>query len=456
MTDFLSNIGELLPVVGFVALIFLMLIISFMFRIVVPTNMVHTVQSSKKTTSYGTGQSSGNVYYKWPSWLPLIGVTTVKLPVSNFDLSFKDYESYDKDRVPFVLDITAFFRIADTNKAAERVSSIDELHIQLKSIIQGAVRKILASHDINAIMTDRATFGDQFTNEVKNELANWGVEPVKNIELMDMRDSKGSTVISDIMAKKSSFITMESRVEVANNNQKAKVAEIEAQQTIDIREQEAQEFVGKRTAEKEKAVGVAEEQSQQEIKTQEAITMDKEKSVEKIKQVRDAEIQKEANVVKANQDKEVAILQAEGKLEATKLTAEGIEATGKAEGEAEKAKQLAPVQAQIELAKEIGKNQDYQNYLVLLEFAKVYEKVGTEQAKALQQADVKIIANGGTAPEGMKGALDLFSSNGGTAIGSMLEAIANTPQGAKLFEKMNGLLGNKSISTNTASKEAEE
>ena len=440
MTDFLSSIGSLLPVFGFVALLLLLFFISFLFRVVVPTNMVHTVQSGKKTTSYGTGQDAGNVYYNWPSWLPIIGVTTVKLPVSNFDLSFREYESYDKDRVPFVLDITAFFRIADTNKAAQRVSSIEELHTQLKSIIQGAVRKILASHDINAIMTDRATFGDQFTNEVKNELANWGVEPVKNIELMDMRDSKGSTVISDIMAKKSSFITMESRVEVANNKQKAEVAEIEAQQTIDIRKQVAEESVGKRTAEKDREVGVANQQAEQKIKAEEAITMEKEKDIEKIRQVRDAQITKESNVVKANQDKEVAILEAEGKLQATQLTAQGIEATGRAEGEAEKAKQLAPVQAQIELAKEIGTNKEYQNYLMLLEFAKVYQVVGSEQAKALQSADVKIIANGGSAPEGLKGALDLFSSNGGTAIGSMLEAIANTPQGEKLFQNLSELL----------------
>lgn len=70
--------------------------------------------------------------------------------------------------------MTAFFRIADTNKAAERVSSIDELHQQLKAIVQGAARKILASFDINQIMTDRATFGQQFTEEVKNELQSLG------------------------------------------------------------------------------------------------------------------------------------------------------------------------------------------------------------------------------------------------------------------------------------------
>lgn len=288
--------------------ILLVIVVAFLFRTVVPTNMVHIVQSGKRTTSYGTGQKAGNVYYRWPSWIPILGITSIKLPVSNFDQSFKDYEAYDKDRVPFMLDITAFFRIADTNKAAERVSTIDELKAQLKAIIQGAVRKILASHDINSIMTDRATFGNQFTEEVKGELANWGVEPVKNIELMDMRDSKGSTVIADIMAKKSSQITMESRIEVAKNNKDAELAEVTAKQQVDVRRQEAEENVGKRTAEKTKVVGIAEQQSKQEIAEEEAKTADKTMAVEKINKVRLAEIEKEA----AQHTKERLVLEGQG------------------------------------------------------------------------------------------------------------------------------------------------
>lgn len=295
-------------IVAFAIPIILMIAVAFLFRTVVPTNMVHIVQSGKKTTSYGTGQNAGNVYYRWPSWIPLLGITSIHLPVSNFDQSFKDYEAYDKDRVPFMLDITAFFRIADTNKAAERVSTIQELKDQLKAIIQGAVRKILASHEINTIMTDRATFGNQFTEEVKGELANWGVEPVKNIELMDMRDSKGSTVIADIMAKKSSQITMESRVEVAKNNKDAELAEVTAKQEVDVRRQQAEESVGKRTAEKTKVVGIAEQQSKQEIAEEEAKTADKTMAVEKINKVRLAEIEKEA----AQHTKERLVLEGQG------------------------------------------------------------------------------------------------------------------------------------------------
>ena len=80
-------------------------------RKVVETNVVHIVQSRKKTTSYGTGQEGGNVYYAWPSWMPIIGITRIMLPVSNFNLGLRDYEAYDKDRVPFKVDITGSYAI---------------------------------------------------------------------------------------------------------------------------------------------------------------------------------------------------------------------------------------------------------------------------------------------------------------------------------------------------------
>lgn len=430
------NITTILIILLVILVFILPLVLSLFFRVVVPTNMVHIVQSNKKTTSYGTGKESGNVYYKWPSWFPVIGVTRIIFPVNNFNINLDSYEAYDKDRLPFILDVTAFFRIADTNKAAERVSSIDELHQQLKAIVQGAARKILASFDINQIMTDRATFGQQFTEEVKNELQSWGVEPVKNMELMDLRDAKDSNVISNIMKKKSSEIEKESRIEVANNRQAAETAEIEAQQTIDIRKQESEELVGKRTAEKDKVVGIAAQQAEQEIKTEQAKTIDKEMEVRKIEEVKTAEITKSAAIISAQQQKETTVLEAQGKLESTKLDAEGIKAQGEAKADAEKQMQMAPVEAQIALAKEIGDNEGYQQYLAIQKSIEAYTIVGTEQSKVLQAAHIKVLASGSSGNDGLKNVNDLFSAKGGLALGTMLESLAATDQGKTLLDKV--------------------
>lgn len=427
-------------------------------RRIVDTNWVHIVQSQKKTKSFGTGQEFGNVYYQVPSFIPVLGVSVIKLPVSNFDLSLHAYKAYDKDRVPFELDVVAFMRIANTNKAAQRVSSFDDLRKQLQAVVQGAVRKILAGHDINMIMIDRATFGKQFTDEVQSELENWGVEPVKNLELMDIRDADGSSVIHNIMAKKTSHIEMESRIEVAKNNREAKEAEIAAKQAVDVKSQEAEQAVGQRTAEQMQAVGVAQEKAKQQVAEQAKTTKAKEMEVISVQTQRQAEISREAAIVKANETQQTTIIQAEGerqqislvaqgRLEEAKRRAEGIAAEGKAQGEAATAIAMAPVNAQIALAEKIEKSEGYQTYLVRIRETEANEAVGKANAEALRAADVKVIANAGNAPSGIGGIGDVIGAKGGLQVASFLESLSNTPQGAALMSKLVGSAAQTTIKT---------
>ncbi|MEI6789864.1 MAG: SPFH domain-containing protein [Myxococcaceae bacterium] len=398
-------------------------IVSIFFRTVVETNKVHIVQSRGRTTSYGTKQPSGNVYYVWPSFVPIIGINRIVLPINNFSVNLDAYDGYDKDRVPFLVHITAFFRIDNPTLAAERVAEFSTLEGELKQIVQGAARRVLASHDINEIMIDRSKFGDMFTQEVATDLTNWGIVPVKNMELMDIQDAHGSKVIANIMAKKASHIEMESRTEVASNRQKAETAEIEAGRTVDISMQDAKQQVGQRTAEKDKLVGIAQQQALQQVKFEEAITKAKEMEVIKVGQVQQAEI-----------DKAAVILEAEGKLEAAKRAAEGVKVNGEAEGAAQQAILMAPVNAQIALADKIENSATYQAYLIAIEAIKAHLGIGTAQAQALTAADIKVIANAGSVTAGVTHAMQLFSGKGGFEIGSMLETLAGTPQGKELLD----------------------
>ena len=419
-----------LGIAGFVvALVVVIGLVAVTLRRVVPTNEVHIVQSAKTTTSYGKDTGHGNTYYEWPAFLPIIGVVKTVFQVSNFDIDLEDYEAYDKGRLPFVVDVKSFFRVTDTNMAAQRVMSFPELKNQLNAVVKGAVRTILASSEIEEIMQGRSKFGDEFTKEVDEQLANWGVKTVKNIELMDIRDHKGSTVIQNIMEKKKSLIQMESQVEVAKNDKIAKLAKIDAVREVDLRDQEAKQAVGLRTTEANRANDIAKQEALQQVKEQERTTKEKEMSILKVQEVRKAEITREINVLKAQQDKETTVLAAEGKLEAERKGAEAVAVNGQAKAEAEKAMQLAPVQAQIVLAKEIGENASYQKYLVTIEQIKANENVMKEQAKALEKANIKIIANSGSATEGLNSVGDVFSSKGGMQIGAMLEGFAQTDTG---------------------------
>jgi flotillin len=418
-------------------------------RRVVPTNEVHIVQSSKKTTSFGNATSHGNTYYQWPTSLPVIGVTVTKMPISNFDIDLKGYEAYDEGRLPFVVDVKAFFRIADSNVAAQRVANFEELLNQLTAVVQGAVRTVLASHSLEEIMQGRGKFGDAFTGEVREQLKSWGVEAVKNIELMDIKDSSSSKVIHNIMDKKKSQIEAESRIAVAKNHRDAEIAEIEAKRETDLQAQQAEQQVGLRSVEAKQQVALSQQTMTQLVKEQEKTTKEKEMNVLKVQQVRTAEIEKEVRLVKASQDaqaqiivaegqKSTTVLAAEGQLESKRREAEAISLEGTAKADAEKAMQLAPVQAQITLAKEIGGNAEYQKYLITIEQIKANKDVGVAQAQALSSADVKVISNTGNPTAGLKNVMDLFSSKGGTELGGMLEGLAQTPAGQALISKVVG------------------
>lgn len=121
-------------------LVVISLFTALILRRVVPTNEVQVVQSRGQTTSYGKDTGNGNVYYEWPAWLPVIGVLKNTLPVSVFNLNLNAYDAYDMGRVPFVVDVVAFFRVADYNLAASRVANFAELQAQLTNIVKGAIR----------------------------------------------------------------------------------------------------------------------------------------------------------------------------------------------------------------------------------------------------------------------------------------------------------------------------
>lgn len=418
-------------------LLVLLVVIPMMFRVVVPTNEVHIVQTGKSTVSYGKDHELGNSYYKWPTWIPKLGVERTILPVSNFEIELKAYEAYDIGRLPFVVDITAFFRIENSNLAAQRVSSVQELESQLVAIVQGAVRTVLATNEIEEIMQGRGKFSLEFTDEVSAQLKNWGVVTVKNIELMDIRDSRDSSVIANIMEKKKSQIEMESRQEVAKNKKIAEVAEIEATREIDLQKQEAEQQVGMRTVEAQREVELARQAQAQQVKEQEKLTKEKEMAVKKVEETRRAEIDKEVEVVKANQQKETAIIIAEGDLEKERKKAEGIKLNGEAQGDADQAVLMAPVKAQIALAEKISESASYQEYLVRIAEVQKEEVVGKVQAEALKAAKINVVANAGNPTDGVKNVMELFTTpKGGTSLGTMLLGLKNTEVGKELLSSL--------------------
>jgi len=426
-------------IVALIAVAFGALLLAAIFRRVVPTNMVHIVQSTRKTTSYGKGKDAGNTYYAWPSWVPYFGVVVFEFPESIFSVPLNGYEAYDTNRLPFIVDVVAFFRVEDSGVAAQRVSSFSELEEQLTAVLQGSVRRILAMNTLEQIMEIRGELGQQFTNEVDLQArTEWGVRTVKTIEFMDLRDTPKSHVIANIMAKHQSRIDKESRTVVAENNRAAQLAEIEAAREVDLGTQQATQQVGERTATQERAVGIAKEQAKQEIASEAAVTAEKDMEVLRVKDTRAAEIAKQVEVTRAEAERQAVELRSQGVLAQTKNEAEGTLVTGEATAKAQELLLMAPVTAQITLAKEIGENAGYQTYLVTLRQVEAAEGVGKAMSVALEKADLKVISTNGEVAGGVAKLTDLFTPAGGTSLTGMLAALAQTPEGAAIAARLGG------------------
>ena len=467
---------------GLPSLFILFLIVKILsLRRIVPTNVVHIVQRGNQTVSYGTKKAS-NVYYEWPKWLPKLGVEVRVLPVSNFDIELKRYEAYDKDRVPFVVDVKAFFHIADTNVAAEKVESFEELKGQLENVVQGAVRSILAKSKLEEIMEERSVFGKQFTDAVNNDLKNWGVEAIKSIELMDVRDADNSQVIHEIMAKRMSAISMESRTEVAKNTKLAQQAELVARQEVDVTKAETERIAGEAQAksiqaigiakaEATKKAGIAEQTSLSEVAKAEQLTAEEKMKIVRVNEVKQAEINREKAIISAEEQKrQIEILaeadkfkvetNAHADLEAKRREAEAIKSVGEAqaeiikakglsEAEAKKQMELANVTAQTTLAQEIGDNKPYQDYLIRIREVEITGEVNKVQyqslATALNGADLKLLVNSGDVGSGLNKFSDILGPKGGSAINGLMETLKQTPEGsglASLLSRLNPNDGN--------------
>ena len=439
-------------------------LIAITLRRVVPTNMVHIVQTTHSSTPYGRGKPAGNTYYAFPSWVPKFGITVTEFPESIFQVALSDYEAYDQARLPFEVTAVAFFRVDNAETAAQRVATFDALKNDLHAVLQGAVRRVLATNTLEHIMQSRSELGSQFTEEVQEQVTQWGVVTVKTIEFMNLVDAKGSTVIANVMAKEKSRIEKESRVAVAENKRQAELAEIDAKRTVEVQQKDAEQQVGMRQAEKDKAVGIANQQAQQEIIAAARTTAEREMDVKKVNEVRGAEIAREVATVRAEQDKQVAVVnaeaqkqvqvvnaeaqksatttKAEGDLAAALKEAEGVRARGEAAAAAEQAMLMAPVTTQIQLAKEIGSNEGYQQYLVTIKQVDASREVGLEMARAMQSADLKVIANSGDMQQGVARLGDIFTPAGGTKLSGMLTALGQTPEGKKFIDGIVPMLAN--------------
>jgi len=380
-----------------------------------------------------TGQKTNPIYYAFPSWVPYLGVTVQRMPLSIINIVVKDYETFAKGNPRFVIDVTVYCKIIDIAEAARRFPGrrISDFQDGMKEIVISAIRKTTANYSIEDVIAKREEISADLTRELAPDFTKWGVE-LTNVAIVSIRDpiDGSSTVIHDISAKMEAQINSNSRQEVANRNRDAEIVEADTFEIAEKRKIEAKEHVDMR-----------EQDRIMEVAKREKVATEERMNVYRIKEVQKAEIDAEAAVRRAEGEKRAMVETATGNRERLALEGEGeakkIEFEGKAkanvteitmvaEANGNKAKLIAAAEgtkaqlfAEADGMMEKAKAQEYQQTNAqAIRMIEKDERVGLALAEALKAADVQYIGSGN--PENF---LDLFTVKGGLGIGGMLKAL---------------------------------
>jgi len=317
-------------------------------------------------------------------------------------------------------------------------------------------RTTAAKQKILDIYKDRSKLDEAVTQEVQNIFPRWGLELV-DLEIKDLKDAEGSTIISDIEKKSAAQISADARVKRAEENKRASIAESEAEKETALKIAENEEKWKKREIQKEQEIAIAIQEKNLKEAEQKAKANEKLVEANRKLELGNAEVAKdrqkinsEAFKIQVEIEAEASRIKTEKAAEAeakrvsitAKADAEKTKITGEAEGLSIKARKLAEAEGVEKLAEAQKK---YNDSALKLEQIKADMNVQIEyakaQAKAFERADVKIIA--GSTQEifngGILGQLKVGAKEGA----ALQQMVAENPELAQKFLGMFSLNNKK-------------
>jgi flotillin len=347
---------------------------------IVPVNEAHIriLKNSKKIFSSRQGRSA--------YWVIPFITKLHKLPLCNLAIPVNDIKLNDKNMAKFVSDIMCFININNIDLAVERLILTDtekelgfdfiKLSEDLRAIMESVGRTVTTKQTILDIYMNRSLLDQAITKEVEVVFPKWGIELV-DLELKDIKDAPGSTIIADIERKVASEIRRDAEIRVATTTKEAELIKAEAEETY-----------RKRQIEKDKQIGMSEQFKNQEISIKEA-----EANAQKIEAMRklevgQAEIEKQKMEQLAMGQKLKFSIEAEGQ-------ANQIQEVGKAEANIIQIKKEADAAGTLKLAEALKQFNDVAINVKILDVQKeIMIAKFSALAQAIQKADVKWIMSG--------------------------------------------------------------
>lgn len=350
---------------------------------VVPVNEAH-IRILRHTKNIFSTREGKSAYWVVPFITKLN-----RLPLSNLAIPVNDIKLNDKNMAKFVCDIVCFINIKDLNLAAERLVLSDSekelgfdfmrLSEDLRAIMESIGRTVVTKQTILDIYMNRQLLDEAITKEVEVVFPKWGIQLV-DLELKDIKDAAGSTIIADIERKVASEIRRDADIRVATTTKEAEIAKAESE-----------EIYRKRQIEKDQQIGISEQNKNQKIAMQEA-----EANIQKVEALRKFEVGK--TEIEKQKIEQLAMAQ---RLKYT-IEAEGhsseIESVGRAEANIIQIKKEAEAAGTLKLAEALKQfNETALNVKMLDIHKEVMLAKFHAMAESIQKADIKWIMSGANA-----------------------------------------------------------
>ena len=319
-------ITDLLPLILAACVILLIVVWIISWRRIVELKYADVVVTKYGSNLYSADStiegSHGAVYYEIPSWIPIIGCIVKRMTLEIIQISIENYETFAKSNARFNIDVSIYCRISDVSVAAQRFpgSNINDFKAGMSAIIISAIRKTTANYAIEDIISKRKEIGDDIRSEILDDFKRWGVE-LTNVAVETISDSKGTTVIHDISAKKEAEITSLSRQQIAQMDRDAAIKEAESRETSQTRSIQADE-----------QIAIRRQTMNMTVATKEQEAAEKELAVKRTRDVTGAEIDAKASIQRAEGVKQSAIIEADGQKQALSLEGAGEAAKNQAIG----------------------------------------------------------------------------------------------------------------------------
>ena len=350
-----------------------------LFRIV-PPNEAHIRVMRNRKDIFSIRSSKTSYWY-----IPFITKLN-RLPLHNLTIPVDNIKLNDKNMAKFQCDLVCFVNIKDLNLAVERLvlSSAEKemgfdfmkLSDDFRSIMESIGRTVVTKQTILDIYMNRHLLSDAITHEVATVFPKWGIELV-NLELKHIKDTDGSSIISDIERKVAAEIRRDAEIKIAETTREAEIAKAQAEETY-----------RKRQIEKDQAIGMAEQEKNQQISTMKAEANLKEISALSQMEVGKAEIERQKINRLAEAEKNKLTLEAEGH-------ANQVRAVGQAEADVIRIKKEADAAGTLKLAEAL---KQFNETALSVKQLDIQREVMIEKFRALasiaKEADIRWIMSG--------------------------------------------------------------